>query len=93
MDAKAVGAVVSAHKGEIQACMERARMDHADLHGKVTIQATVSPAGKVLSTSVNNTVENGARLQSCVLSAFQSWTFPAPAGGGTGTITKSFVFE
>jgi hypothetical protein len=93
MDARAVGTVISAHKGEIQACMERARMDHADLHGRLTVQATVSPAGKVLSTSANNTVENGARLQSCVLSAFQSWTFPAPAGGVTGTVTKTFVFE
>jgi serine/threonine-protein kinase len=93
MDPKGVQAVVRAHQGEIQGCMDRAKMDHPDLRGRLTIQATISPAGRVLSTSATNTVEGGARLQSCVLSSFQSWTFPAPAGGVNGTVTKTFLFE
>jgi hypothetical protein len=47
----------------------------------------------VLSSSATSTIDGGSRLQSCVLSAFQSWTFPAPAGGVNGTLTKAFVFE
>jgi len=68
-------------------------MDHPDLRGKIVVQARVNPAGRVLSTSVNSTVEEGARLQACVVSAFQSWTFPSPTGGVNGMISYSFVFE
>ena len=68
-------------------------MDHFDLHGRIVVQARVNPAGRVLSTSVNSTVEEGARLQACVVSAFQSWAFPAPTGGINGSISYSFVFE
>ena len=39
------------------------------------------------------TVEGGARLQTCVVSAFKTWTFPAPTGGVDGNVTYSFVFE
>jgi serine/threonine-protein kinase len=93
MDSKAVAATFRAHQGEIQACYERARMDRADLQGRLSIQANISPAGRVISTSVSNNIEGGGRLQSCVIAAFQTWTFPAPAGGVSGTVAKSFIFE
>jgi hypothetical protein len=68
-------------------------MDHPDLHGRLTVSARVNPAGHVLSTSTNSSIEDGARLTACVLSAFQGWTFPAPAGGVSGNLSYSFVFE
>jgi hypothetical protein len=68
-------------------------MDHPDLHGRLTVQARINPAGRVLSTSVTNGVDEGARLSACVVSAFQSWTFPVPAGGVNGNVSYSFVFE
>jgi hypothetical protein len=66
-------------------------MDHADLHGKLSIQAIVSPAGRVVSTSITHPIEGGTRLQACVTSSMQSWTFPPPAGGVNGTINRTFV--
>jgi len=93
VDPKGVAVVIRAHSGEIQACYERAQMDKADLHGSLTVQASISPTGHVTSTSATSTVEGGARLQSCVLSAFQNWTFPPPAGGVSGTVVKKFVFQ
>jgi hypothetical protein len=93
LDAKGVAAVVRAHADEVQACFDRALMDRADLHGRLTVQATIGPTGKVLSATVTNTVEGGGRLRACVLSAFQSWTFPVPTGGVNGAVTRTFVFE
>ena len=93
MDPKGVAATIFAHKGEIQACLERAKMDRPDLHGSLTVQASISPTGHVTSSSATSTIEGGSRLQSCVVSAFQSWTFPPPAGGISGTVAKKFVFE
>ena len=93
VDAKAVSAAVRAHAGEVRTCFDRARMEHPDIHGRLTVQAMVSPAGRVLSTSATSNVEGGSRLQQCVVSAFQTWTFPAPSGGVNGSVTYSFVFE
>jgi len=90
---KDVTATVRAHAGEVRTCFDRARMDRTDLRGRLTVRATISPAGHVLSTTVTNPIEGGARLQACVLSAFQSWTFPAPTGGVNGNVSYSFVFE
>jgi outer membrane biosynthesis protein TonB len=87
-----VAQTVRAHAGEVRACLERARMDRADLHGRLTVHATLSPAGRVLSASAAG-FEGGARLDRCVVSAFQSWTFPAPSGGVPGQIAYAFVFE
>jgi hypothetical protein len=93
LDSKAVAATIRAHGGEVQECFERARMNRPDLQGRLTIQSTISPDGRPLSTSVTSNIEGGARLESCVSSAWQSWTFPAPAGGVNGTVRKTFTFE
>ena len=93
MDPKAVRAAVSAHAAEVRTCYERAAMEHPDLHGKLSIRATVDPSGQVLSATPTSTVEGGARLEACVVSAFRSWTFPAPAGGVSGNISYSFRFD
>ncbi|HEY3593793.1 MAG TPA: AgmX/PglI C-terminal domain-containing protein, partial [Polyangiaceae bacterium] len=93
MDATAVAATIRAHGDEIQACFDRALMDRTDLHGRLTVQAVVGPTGHVLSASATNTIEGGGRLRVCVLSAVESWTFPAPAGGVNGAVTRTFVFE
>jgi hypothetical protein len=85
--------VVWSHASEVQGCFNRAAMEHSDLHGRLTIRATVDPTGHVLSASPATTIEDGARLRACVVSAFESWTFPAPEGGVNGDITYSFSFE
>lgn len=90
---RAVAAAIRPHAGEIQACFERARMDRADLHGRLTVRATIDPRGRVLSASPATGLEGGARLSECVLSAFRSWLFPAPAAGVSGHVSYSFVFE
>jgi serine/threonine protein kinase len=93
VDAREVQVTVRAHAGEVQLCVDRARMEHPDLHGRLTVHATINPSGRVLSTSVTNPIEGGARLQACIVSAFQSWAFPPPIGGVNGNVSYSFVFE
>jgi hypothetical protein len=93
VDPKAVKATINAHAAQIRTCFERATMERPDLHGRLSIQATVDPSGQVLSATPTSTIEGGARLEACVLSAFQGWTFPAPAGGVKGSFKYSFSFE
>jgi serine/threonine-protein kinase len=93
MDANAVADLLNAHQAQIQNCRDRALMERPNLHGKLTVQAIIGPSGKVLSTSATSTMQGDARLQSCVLSSFRSWTFPPPAGGVNGAVIKTFLFE
>ncbi len=93
VDPKSVAAVVRAHANEANACYERATMEHPDLHGRLTIHAVVDPSGRVVSASPTSGINEGARLQNCLVGAFKGWVFPRPTGGVNGNITYSFVFE
>jgi serine/threonine-protein kinase len=93
IEAHAVNATVRAHAGEVRSCFDRARMNNADLRGKVTVRARVNPDGSVSGAGVASSSANDARLESCIATAFRGWQFPAPAGGVPGTVTYTFVFE
>jgi outer membrane biosynthesis protein TonB len=93
VDSKAVTAVVRAHAAEVQGCFDRALMEHADLHGRLTVRASIDPGGRVLSVTPTAVMQGGGRLQTCVVELFGRWSFPPPAGGVKGTITYSFSFE
>ncbi|WP_394841501.1 TonB family protein [Pendulispora brunnea] len=93
VDHKGVRATVAAHRGEVQACYDRAHLERNDLRGKVVVSATISPQGQVLSANVANSTANSTRLEQCLISAFQGWTFPAPAGGVNGSVTYTFNFD
>lgn len=90
---KAVAATVREHAAEVRACFDRAVMERPDLHGRLTVRATVDPIGRVVSVSPTSTIEAGGRLEACVVSAFRDWAFPKPVGGVKGDITYSFSFE
>jgi hypothetical protein len=93
VDSKSVTAVVRAHAGEVQDCFDRALMERADLRGRVAVRASIDPGGHVLSVTPTAVMDGGGRLQTCIVGAFQRWTFPPPTGGVKGIVTYSFSFE
>jgi len=93
IDSKAVTAVVRAHSAEVQGCFDRSLMERSDLHGRLTVRASVDPNGHVLGVTPVAVMQGGGRLQACVVEAFGHWTFPPPSGGVKGTVTYSFSFE
>ncbi len=93
IDPKGVRATVRAHASEAQACYDRAQLEKADLKGTIAIGATVGPAGDVLAANITSATVRHARLESCLLGAFRSWRFPAPAGGVNGSVSYNFRFE
>ena len=93
VDPKGVKASVRAHSEEVQNCYERARIETPDLHGRVSVAATIGPSGQVLSASVASATAKSPRLHACLVDAFRGWTFPIPAGGVNGSISYGFVFD
>jgi TonB family protein len=93
VDPKGVRATVKAHSAQVSACYERARMEKPDLAGRVVVGANIGPGGEVNSASVTSSTAQNARFETCLLGAFRSWTFPAPAGGVPGNVAYTFVFD
>jgi len=94
LDQKAVAAVVRDHSSEVQSCFDRALMEQPDLHGRLSLRATIGPDGGVIDVSPSApAMTGGGRLQECVTRAFRRWTFaPSPAGGNR-SLRYSFKFE
>jgi len=94
VDSKAVNTVVRAHANEVSACFDRALMELPDLHGRLSVRATIDAAGRVLEVSaIGAAMTGGGRLQECVMAAFRRWTFPPPPPGAERSISYSFRFE
>jgi hypothetical protein len=93
VDPRAVSATVRSHSAEARACYDRAVMEHPDLHGRLSLRATIDPSGHVLSLTPTSDIAEGGRLQTCLVTAFRSWSFPAPAGGVNGSISYAFSFD
>jgi len=93
VDRKAASAVIRAHSGELQTCLVRARMDSPDAGGRISLLATIAPNGTVSAVSITSSNANSARLEQCVLRAFQTWTLPAPSGGVSGSLPYAFNLQ
>jgi TonB family protein len=87
-----VQAVAQANGTQVQACLDQARASSPDVHGQVVVYANVDPSGAATSASVARSTANDSLLESCLLGAFRSWTFPAPTGGGAAVISHTFTF-
>jgi hypothetical protein len=89
----AVQAVIRAHSDDIQRCFDRAEMDQLYLKVHIAMSAAVGPDGHVQSVNTSADRDGTSRLQSCIQSAVQTWTFPQPAGGVPGHVARTFVLE
>ncbi len=85
--------VRDAHRPEIQACFDRARMDQPFLAVRLVIDATVAPDGHVSDVNVTANHDGTARLQACIRSDVLTWVYPRPAGDTAGHVSSTFVFE
>ncbi|HKE20421.1 MAG TPA: TonB family protein [Kofleriaceae bacterium] len=93
MDRQATRDAVGRHLPEIRTCFERGRMDNPQLAGRVLVRIAVSPTGKVTSASVSRSDVRSQLVESCIVSAIERWTLPAPAGGAAATITYPFSYH
>lgn len=83
--------IVQKRKRGLQGCYEAELKKDNTLKGKVKIQFTIEPSGRVSSSkAIVNTMGSEAVAQ-CIAKQIQRWRFPKPAGGSV-TIAYPFVF-
>jgi TonB family protein len=83
-----IKSTVDGHLGDVKACMR----DHGSATGKLVVEFSISPDGKVNEPKPKERSSNAA-LDRCIASAFTKWTFPKPRGGVLMGVDYPFVFS
>lgn len=88
-----VGAVINSHKQEVRYCHETAMIENPKLNGKVTIQFSIHPSGRVESASLQTSTVGSSQLENCILRKLKLWKFPKPKGGVHVAVAYPFIFK
>lgn len=89
VDPTAIKSVFARRKGAVQYCYEKALKVNEKLKGKVVIQFTIGPAGRITSISVTENSTGDSSVGQCIMDKVRSWKFTPPEGGA---VTFSFPF-
>ncbi len=85
--------IVRAHIGEVRRCYNRGLLDDPTLAGRVEIQFTIDPRGRVPVAVVASTELADKSVGMCIAKAVKRWKFPRGEGGGTAVVTYPFVLS
>lgn len=91
LESKVVRRVLGGHLAEVKRCYHQALKGKPGLAGQVTLQFTVSSAGKVVSSLVQRSTMENREMESCISGAARRWLFPAPKGGGIAIVSALLI--
>jgi TonB family protein len=63
-----------------------------ELAGEITVKFVISKTGSVSKAEVKSSTMGNAAVESCIVSRFLTFQFPAPKGGGIVIVSYPFVF-
>lgn len=92
VDKAAVAKVFMSRKTAIRYCYETVLRTAPDTDGKVTIQFTIGPAGRVTSVDVTQNSTGSDELANCIVAKVKGWVFPKPENGSV-TFAYPFVLS
>ena len=93
LDKLVIRRTLRGHLDELRACYLPALKKKPELSGRVTVQFTISPAGKVIKSELQKSRLKDDRVEKCVVKAFRGWEFPKPPGGDSVVVTHDFGFQ
>ncbi len=93
LDKDIIRRIVRAHINEVRHCYNQGLVRDPNLKGRVAVQFTIGPTGKVPVAVVAQSSLKDSSVANCVAKAVKRWTFPKPQGGGNVVVTYPFVLE
>jgi TonB family protein len=93
LDKDIIRRVVRAHLNEVRGCYNQGLERDRTMKGRVAIQFTIGPDGRVPVAEVATTELKDVEVGQCIADAVKRWTFPAPEGGGNVVVTYPFLLE
>ena len=91
LDKDAIRKVVRAHLDEVRACYNEGLKRDPELAGRIVLGFVISAAGAVSQATIAESTVPDTQVGACVVSAAQTWVFPAPQGGSM-SVTYPIVF-
>jgi len=93
LDRPATRRAIEQRRFALQECVDRGRMDNPQLAGDTLVLIDISGDGRVIGARFVRSALKNRAVESCILSAIQTWTLPAPAGGVPATFKYPFTFR
>lgn len=87
LDKDIIRRIVRAHINEVRYCYNQGLKKEPTLEGKVSVQFTISAAGKVPVATVASTTLSDKDVANCSAKAFKRWRFPKPPAGDVVVVT------
>ncbi len=90
LDKEIIRRTVRRHLNEVRFCYEKALAAHPSIAGRVVVQFTIAPTGRVPVALLQSTTLGVASVESCMVEAVRRWEFPQPEGGGLVSVSYPF---
>ncbi len=90
LDREIIRRTVRRHLNEVRYCYDHALAAHPSLSGRLVVQFTIAPTGRVLAALLATSTLGNVAVESCVVAAVRRWEFPAPQAGGLASVTYPF---
>jgi TonB family protein len=91
LDAGSIRRTIRRRINEVRFCYEQELLKAHTLHGRLTLQLTIVPSGRVATAIVKRSTLANAAVDQCIIDAAKAWSFPATADGGDAVVTYPFV--
>lgn len=92
IDKQSVASVFRRRKRAIRRCYERSLRSSPGAEGKVTIQFTIGPAGRITNILVTEDTTGVSSIASCIVGRVRGWRFDPPDRGSV-TFSKAFILS
>jgi ribosome-binding factor A len=93
LDKEIIRRIVRQHMNEVKFCYDQELVRRPTLAGRISVQFAISPVGHVLTSVMQSTTMDDARVENCVVNAVRRWDFPKPVGGGLVIVLYPFSFS
>jgi TonB family protein len=90
LDKEIIRRIVRTHLNEIRYCYEQSLIRRPSLTGRVVVQFTIAPTGRVIASVLQSSTIAEPALNSCVVQATRRWEYPRPDGGGLAIVSYPF---
>jgi TonB family protein len=90
LDKEIIRRIVRRHLNEVRFCYTQALAARPALEGRLVVQFTIAPTGRVLASALGSSTLGAPAVESCVVQAVKRWDFPEPQGGGLAIVSYPF---
>jgi TonB family protein len=93
LDRDAVYMVIMKNLGQITYCYELGLQQKPNLRGRVAVDFTINPQGRVSHCTVANSSLRSSQVETCMISKIKTWKFPTPVGGVHVDVNYPFALQ